>query len=104
MVVLVKPQFEAGKDKVSSGGVVKDATVRQEVVDGVVAGTCVSIRIEALLCQPRRKPSCCGFLLSSAASLVGVEAAGFEGHGLIESPIKGAVGGNTEYLALFTRR
>lgn len=71
MVVLVKPQFEAGKDKVSSGGVVKDATVRQEVVDGVVAG---------------------------------VEAAGFEGHGLIESPIKGAVGGNTEYLALFTRR
>jgi len=70
MVVLVKPQFEAGKDKVASGGVVKDPQVRQEVVDAVVAG---------------------------------VEAVGFEGHGVIESPIKGAVGGNTEYLALFTR-
>jgi hypothetical protein len=33
----------------------------------------------------------------------GIEAAGFEGAGHLESPIKGAVGGNTEYLALFHR-
>ena len=30
--------------------------------------------------------------------------AGFEAKGLIESPLKGATGGNTEYLAHFVKR
>jgi 23S rRNA (cytidine1920-2'-O)/16S rRNA (cytidine1409-2'-O)-methyltransferase len=38
LVVLVKPQFEAGRDKVGAGGVVRDVAVRQEVVARVVAG------------------------------------------------------------------
>jgi 23S rRNA (cytidine1920-2'-O)/16S rRNA (cytidine1409-2'-O)-methyltransferase len=38
LVVLVKPQFEAGRDKVGAGGVVRDAAVRKEVVERVVAG------------------------------------------------------------------
>ena len=32
-VVLIKPQFEAGKDQVGKGGVVRDESVRQQVVD-----------------------------------------------------------------------
>ncbi len=32
-VVLIKPQFEAGKDQVGKGGVVRDEAVRQQVVD-----------------------------------------------------------------------
>ncbi len=33
----------------------------------------------------------------------GIVAAGFEAHGWMESPLKGAVGGNSEFLAHFTR-
>ena len=34
----------------------------------------------------------------------GIEAAGFRGQGCIESPIKGATSGNTEFLAYFRRQ
>ena len=34
----------------------------------------------------------------------GIKDAGFEAHGWMESPIKGAVGGNSEFLAYFSRR
>jgi 23S rRNA (cytidine1920-2'-O)/16S rRNA (cytidine1409-2'-O)-methyltransferase len=37
LVTLIKPQFEAGRDQVAKGGVVKDETVRQQVVDKVRA-------------------------------------------------------------------
>ena len=36
-VVLVKPQFEAGRGQVGKGGVVRDASVRQAVVDDLSA-------------------------------------------------------------------
>jgi 23S rRNA (cytidine1920-2'-O)/16S rRNA (cytidine1409-2'-O)-methyltransferase len=35
VVALVKPQFEAGKEKVGKGGIVRDATVREAAVHGV---------------------------------------------------------------------
>lgn len=35
--------------------------------------------------------------------IAGVEAYGFKSHGVIESPIKGAASGNTEFLGYFTR-
>jgi 23S rRNA (cytidine1920-2'-O)/16S rRNA (cytidine1409-2'-O)-methyltransferase len=35
MVVLVKPQFEVGKGKVGKGGVVRDAALHQEVIEGL---------------------------------------------------------------------
>ena len=38
VVALVKPQFEAGRDRVGKGGVVRDPDVRREVIDEVVAG------------------------------------------------------------------
>ena len=34
----------------------------------------------------------------------GIEAAGFSARGCIESPIKGATSGNTEFLAYFRRQ
>ena len=36
MVCLIKPQFEAGKDKVEKGGVVKDKNVHIEVIQNVI--------------------------------------------------------------------
>ena len=37
MVTLIKPQFEAGREQVGRGGVVRDEAVRQEVVDAIRA-------------------------------------------------------------------
>jgi 23S rRNA (cytidine1920-2'-O)/16S rRNA (cytidine1409-2'-O)-methyltransferase len=37
LVVLVKPQFEAGREEVGKGGLVRDATVHARVVDEVTA-------------------------------------------------------------------
>lgn len=37
LVCLVKPQFEAGRDQVGKGGIVRDEDVRRRVVDGTVA-------------------------------------------------------------------
>jgi 23S rRNA (cytidine1920-2'-O)/16S rRNA (cytidine1409-2'-O)-methyltransferase len=37
-VLLVKPQFEAGRQRVSRGGIVKDAAVHRAVLDEVIVG------------------------------------------------------------------
>ena len=37
VIALIKPQFEAGRDKVGKRGVVSDPQVRQEVIDAVTA-------------------------------------------------------------------
>lgn len=36
MILLIKPQFEAGKKKVEKGGVVRDKKVHQEVIENVI--------------------------------------------------------------------
>jgi len=36
LICLVKPQFEAGREQVGRGGVVRDEAVRRRVIDGVV--------------------------------------------------------------------
>ena len=33
--MLIKPQFEAGKDEIDKGGVVKDEKVRKKIVDDI---------------------------------------------------------------------
>lgn len=38
LILLVKPQFEAGKEHIGAGGVVRDANVRHDVVSRVVQG------------------------------------------------------------------
>ena len=68
LVVLIKPQFEAGKENVARGGIVRDTRVHAAVIEAVTAG--------AARCGLRRR-------------------------GLIESPVKGANAGNTEFLAHF---
>jgi 23S rRNA (cytidine1920-2'-O)/16S rRNA (cytidine1409-2'-O)-methyltransferase len=37
IIALVKPQFEVGKGKVGKGGVVRDAALRQDALDAIVA-------------------------------------------------------------------
>jgi 23S rRNA (cytidine1920-2'-O)/16S rRNA (cytidine1409-2'-O)-methyltransferase len=70
LLLLIKPQFEAGKAEVNTGGVVRDPEVRAKVVNNVIEGW---------------------------------KEVGFECLGWMESPIKGATAGNTEYLAHFIR-
>jgi 23S rRNA (cytidine1920-2'-O)/16S rRNA (cytidine1409-2'-O)-methyltransferase len=36
LICLVKPQFEAGRDQVGKGGVVRDESIRRETIDGTV--------------------------------------------------------------------
>jgi 23S rRNA (cytidine1920-2'-O)/16S rRNA (cytidine1409-2'-O)-methyltransferase len=64
VIALVKPQFEASRDQVGKGGIVKDPQVHQAVLDHI----------------------------QKAA-----EAAGFNVHGVIDSPLTGA-DGNKEFL------
>ena len=35
MVLLIKPQFEAGREHIAKGGVVRDENVRKHVLDGL---------------------------------------------------------------------
>ena len=37
MVVLVKPQFEAGRTQVAKGGVIRDSAVREQAIEHVLA-------------------------------------------------------------------
>ena len=36
LVCLVKPQFEAGREQVGKGGIVRDEAVRREVIDATI--------------------------------------------------------------------
>ena len=36
MILLIKPQFEAGKEKVEKGGVVRDKAIHKEVIENVI--------------------------------------------------------------------
>ena len=49
MIALVKPQFEAGRESVGKGGVVRDPAVRQAAVDSVVgAGAALGLETVAV--------------------------------------------------------
>lgn len=52
VLVLVKPQFEAGREDVGSGGVVRSEAVRKRCVDGVVAFARETLRWRHLFTLP----------------------------------------------------
>ncbi|WP_032384279.1 TlyA family RNA methyltransferase [Rhodococcoides fascians] len=58
MVLMVKPQFEVGKDRVGSGGVVRDPALRAEAVEDVAnAALASNLRVKAVAASPLPGPS-----------------------------------------------
>uniref|UniRef100_K3ZMZ4 Uncharacterized protein n=1 Tax=Setaria italica TaxID=4555 RepID=K3ZMZ4_SETIT len=90
LVTLIKPQFEARRLQVGSGGILRDLLVHKELYMNMML------------------PCACLFAYGNLMKLVywiiisGVEEFGFCNKGWIESPIKGAER-NTEFLACFHR-
>ena len=57
LICLVKPQFEAGREQVGSGGVVRDEGVRREVIDATVAALAdLGLTLVGLVPSPIRGP------------------------------------------------
>jgi len=57
LICLVKPQFEAGRDQVGSGGVVRDEAVRRRVVDATVAALAtLGLELIGVVPSPIRGP------------------------------------------------
>jgi 23S rRNA (cytidine1920-2'-O)/16S rRNA (cytidine1409-2'-O)-methyltransferase len=53
MVCLVKPQFEAGKDQVGKGGIVRDKAIHIQVIEKVIeAAKNENLRLEGLTFSP----------------------------------------------------
>ena len=52
LVTLIKPQFEAGRKQVQKGGVIKDPSVRQDVVEQIKEFGTQELRLQWLgLCE-----------------------------------------------------
>ncbi len=87
-VVLVKPQFEAGRGQVGRGGVVRDPDVWRRALSGVIA-TARSVSLEPLNVMASPLPGPAGnvefplhLVAGSSGSAVDLEAAVREGEGL----------------------
>jgi 23S rRNA (cytidine1920-2'-O)/16S rRNA (cytidine1409-2'-O)-methyltransferase len=58
LVLMVKPQFEAGREKVGSGGVVRDPQVRAEAVTGVArAAGVLGVGVRGVVASPLPGPA-----------------------------------------------
>ncbi|MFB0528152.1 MAG: TlyA family RNA methyltransferase [bacterium] len=58
IVSLIKPQFEAGKEKVQRGGVVKDKKVHQEVIDKIkFLARSLGLEVKGLTTSPIKGPA-----------------------------------------------
>lgn len=58
MICLIKPQFEAGKEKVEKGGVVKDKKVHEEVIHNVLdCATALGYSVKGLTFSSIKGPS-----------------------------------------------
>jgi 23S rRNA (cytidine1920-2'-O)/16S rRNA (cytidine1409-2'-O)-methyltransferase len=58
IIALIKPQFEAGKDKIGKGGVIREASIHKEVLDTVI-DMCLShgLKVKNLTFSPIKGPS-----------------------------------------------
>ena len=108
LVVLVKPQFEAGKASVGAGGVVRSEAVRREVLASVVAAVpeaarfSVSFPFDAGGSEGEEEEDE-GAVAAASTSNKPPLPPRFVLQGTMESPIRGATSGNVEYLAHFKR-
>ena len=58
LILMVKPQFEAGKERVGSGGVVRDPSVRADaVIDVCTAAAQVGLGVDGVTASPLPGPS-----------------------------------------------
>ncbi|WP_037604936.1 TlyA family RNA methyltransferase [Streptacidiphilus rugosus] len=58
LVLMVKPQFEVGKDRLGSGGVVRSPQLRQEMIEKVAAqGAELGLGVRAVTASPLPGPS-----------------------------------------------
>jgi 23S rRNA (cytidine1920-2'-O)/16S rRNA (cytidine1409-2'-O)-methyltransferase len=58
LIVLIKPQFEAGKEQVGKGGVVRDPDIHQRVLGDVLAGAqAENYTVRGLIPSPLRGPA-----------------------------------------------
>lgn len=58
IVSLIKPQFEAGREKVQRGGVVKDKKVHQEVIDKIkLLARSLGLEVKGLTTSPIKGPA-----------------------------------------------
>jgi 23S rRNA (cytidine1920-2'-O)/16S rRNA (cytidine1409-2'-O)-methyltransferase len=58
ILALVKPQFEAGREHVGRGGVVKDPQVHRQVLQRVIQGACrEGLRLRGLTASPLKGPA-----------------------------------------------
>ena len=55
LLILIKPQFELEKRDVGKGGIVRDASLHQKAIDGVIAAA-KSISLEIIGVKPSRLP------------------------------------------------
>ena len=56
-VVLVKPQFEAGRKAVGKGGVVRDPTIHRQVLEAIAAKMEeAGLGVQGVICSPLRGP------------------------------------------------
>jgi len=58
MVALIKPQFEAGREKVERGGVVKDKKVHGEIIDKIkLLARGLGLEVKGLISSPIKGPA-----------------------------------------------
>jgi 23S rRNA (cytidine1920-2'-O)/16S rRNA (cytidine1409-2'-O)-methyltransferase len=58
IVALVKPQFEAGRDQVGKGGVVRDPTIHRAVLESITTWAADNeLGLQGLLCSPIKGPA-----------------------------------------------
>ncbi len=58
LLILIKPQFEAGREKVGKGGVVREASTHIEVIENVIAfAESINLNLAGLTYSPVKGPS-----------------------------------------------
>ena len=97
MVCLIKPQFEAGRDKVGKKGVVRDKVVHEEVIRSVMGyALAAGFEIRGLTFSPIRGPE--GNIEYPIYLTKPIEGAGHAGDALTDETVKSIVDAAHESL------